>query len=269
MTVATQRSLYNVDLHLAMLTGHDYICLPNTTLNEKLNIKPTAKVPSGRYPTLQYIGIGIGGATSLNQSPGFINSEHSPIDGCLFEHIPFVVKELNDDLNNNDRLKYRMRKEEILPNGKTYACYYLKVIPTIDYDSKFYTITTREGISYIKQLDMNNPEILNPKPKTRVLKYDELEETELITKLCKFKFTLDAKEKKELENVYKLLGIENQLTEIGLFTGLDVDDGRFKEATCCQMMFSFDVKLDMTYELNQLATMEKYIELGGTEALIK
>lgn len=269
MTIATQRSLYNVDLHLAMLTGHNYICLPNTTLNEKLNIKPEITVPAGQYPTLQYIGIGIGGTPSLNQTQGFINSEHSPLDGCLFEHIPFIAKELDHDLNTTDRLNYRMRKEVIMPNGNTYACYYLKVIPSIDYDSKFHIITTKDNINYIKQLDMNTPDILNPKPKNRQIPYQDLEYTELVTKLCKFKFELNSKDKEELSNVYKLLGLDAQLTEIGLFTGIDIKDGLYKEATCCQLMFSFDVKLDMTYELNQLSTMVKYIEIGGTEALIK
>lgn len=268
MTTSTQRTLFAVDLALAQLFGENYTCLPNTTLNEKFGILPGENVPEGKYPTLQYIAIGIGGTGSIVSADNYVYSEHSPIDGALFKHIPFIMKKLDEDLDEVSRMNYRFRKEET-HNGETYACYYLKKIPANMYDQKFFKVTNINGQSYLKNYKLNDPKILNPVPRDRNISYDTVDQTEFVTKLSRFKLELNSTEMKELDKVYKILGYEHRkLTEIGLCTGIDVITGSFGEATCVQMAFHFDMNLDLTYSINSNSSLVKYIELGGSEALI-
>ena len=81
------------------------------------------------------------------------------------------------------------------------------------------------------------------------------------------KFSSD--EVKELENVYNILGHSKQImTEIGLCTGIDYDGYGVTEASCVQIAFHIGVNLDLTNSFRTEAAITKYIELGGSEALI-
>ena len=78
-----------------------------------------------------------------------------------------------------------------------------------------------------------------------------------------------AAEVKELENVYNILGHSQQLmTEIGLCTGIDYTGYGPTEASCVQIAFHIGVNLDLTNSFRTEAAITKYIELGGSEALI-
>lgn len=266
MGVQTQRTLFGMDLQLAQMFGKEYIITPNTTLNEKFNIQIVDK-PLGVYPTLKYITIGTGADTKFNSISGYPYSNHSPLDGALFNHIPFVMKTLDNDLDLSERNKYRFRKEET-HNGTLYACYYLKVIEEVLYDNKFYRINTVNNETYLKQMNINIPDILHPRPKDRDINYSTLENTEFITKLGKFKFTLDPDELKNLKEVKNILGNNKIVSELGLCTGIDVGEGTEVEAICVQIAYHIDMNLDMTYDFHKEETFTKFIELGGAEPLI-
>lgn len=269
MTTTSQRTLYGLDLALAQLFGAPYECLPNTTLNEKFNIYPNINVTPGSYPTLQYICIGVGGDSGIVDTEQWVYSQHSPIDAALFQHIPFIIRTPEDDLTATEKMKYRFRREEV-HNGKTHICYYLKKIPNNLYDQKFFKITTVNGESYLKQHKLNTADLLNPVPRTRMLNIKDLGETEFITKLTRFKLTLSAEELSELEKVYSIFNLRHRrLSEFGLCTGIDYDTGEYQEATCVQIGFHFGMNLDLTYSINTQASVTKYIELGGAEALIR
>ena len=268
MTTSSQRTLYGVDLQLAQLYGENYTCLPNTTLNEKFGILPGINVPEGKYPILKYITIGNGGNLQIPDSENFIYNEHSPMDAGLFNHIPFVIKTREDDLSEADRMKYRFRIEKTI-NGKLYVCYYLKVIPSNLYDQKFFKVTTINGENYLKTFKLNDPIFLSPKPRDRRLSYNDLDKTEFVTKLVRFKLEFSSEEVKELENVYKILGHEKKImTEIGLCTGIEYNINDTVEASCVQIAFHIGVNLDLTNSFRTEASITKYIELGGSEALI-
>ena len=268
MTTSSQRTLYGIDLQLAQLYGEPYTCLANTTLNEKFGILPDTNVPAGTYPTLKYITIGNGGNLQIPDSENFIYNEHSPLDAGLFNHIPFVIKTPEDDLTEADRLQYRFRIEQTI-NNQLYVCYYLKVIPSNLYDQKFYKVTTTNGENYLKVFKVNDPIFLNPVPRDRKLSYKDLDKTEFVTKLVRFKLEFSSQEVKELENVYKILGNDKKLmTEIGLCTGIEHSNGGTTEASCVQIAFHIGVNLDLTDSFRTESTITKYIELGGSEALI-
>lgn len=268
MTVTTQRTMYMLDLSLAQLIGEPYAIKPNTTLNEKFSIEQGNEVPSGVYPRLKYVGIGTGGLPGLNQSPGYIYSDHSPMDAALFNQVPFVLRPLDNDLSSGERSKYRFRKTETI-NGKAYIAYYLKVIPNFSYDNSFFNITSNGSETFVTTKDMNDPKLLNPIPTKRTVNLDNFRQSNLVTKFLKFRFEINPEELKELRNVFDILGRDYQLTEIGLFSGLDTSTGNGTEAICVQAMFFFGLNLDMTHSFNREKSLIKDIELGGSEPILE
>ena len=267
MVISSQRTLYNVDLHLSMLLGRDYMTKPNTTLNEKFDVLADVNGPEGMYPKLQYYCIGIGGDQLSESVSGFPVSEHSPMDAALFEQIPFVIRPIQQDLTPTERANYRFRVIETIKN-ETYVCYYLKVIPGYTLRDDFYKVTTVNGLSTLKLMDTDNPEFLNPVPRNRRLNYDNMNTTEFITKIAKLEFNLMHNDIKELENVLNILGKDGrQLTEIGVCTGIDnIIDGNV-EASSVQIAFHLGVNLDLVQSINVDNNIIRVIEIGGSEGL--
>jgi len=267
MVFNSQRTLYNIDLHLSMLYNKPYNIIPNTSLNEKFEILPNEQPEVGTYPNLKYYCIGIGGNVTVDNTSGYVYSEHTPLDGALFEHIPFVMKEIDSDLSASEKLKYRFRRLEV-HNNKTYACYYLKVIPDFDLRDYFYRIQTNNGVSTLSILDTNIASILNPTPKPRSINYNNIENVDYVAKVAKMEFSLYNNEIEELKNVLYILNkVDRQLTEIGICTGIDTILGDALEAKCVQIAYHNGVNLDLTISLNRDGAILKTIEIGGTEPL--
>ena len=278
MTLSTQRTLFNTDLHLAMLFGAKYSTLPHTTLNEKWSISneldPTKIGRLSEYPTIRYLCIGTGGNPGINSSNGFILSEHSPIDAALFNQVPFAMYEDGTDMNPDRQSNYRFKKKVTLSTGKAYTCYYLRMIEDINsvYDNKFQTIKNVGSETFISAFntDIN---MLNPVPRNKMIKYDKITETDFITKLCKIKVTFQKEELDDLANVLKILNKgSNVLTEMGLCTGIETYNKETKESLepeDVQLMFYLDLNLDLTYNFNSGKSFTKYIEVGGAEPLLR
>lgn len=274
MIINAQRTLYNVDLYLNIMLRKDYKIIANTSLNEKFDILSKVPVPAGVYPTLQYWAIGTGGNNVIGNATGFSYSEHTPLDGALFNHVPFIMRPVTDDLTALEKSKYRMRKLEIV-NDREYACYYLKVIPTVNLTTDFYKIVTRQmpdghkdSILYL--VDMNDPTILNPTPRDRRVDINAIDSTIALSKLAKLEFNLTEEEIQELKKVYELKKIERgQITELAACTGIDNHSLGYAEATCTQVAFFFEIDLDLTVDINKNGSINKVLEIGGGEGLIK
>lgn len=275
MVRTSQATIYSIDLALHRMVGKQYATPINTTLNEKFSILQSESIPEGSYPTLKYFVIGIGGNTVIQGNDKYAFSEHSPVDGSLFNHIPFVMKPVNQDLTLEEAANYRLKRIETIA-GVQYACYYAKHIPPIELKNFFYSIRTIAGGTSVSAptlsiLDTNNSDILNPTPKTRTLNYNNNTTTEYITKIAKVIFRLSTEEIANLKEVLKLRGLEgSQITEIGICSGLDKDmpTGN-KETYACQIMYHVGVSLSLALDLAKGESIQKTIELGGSEPLLK
>lgn len=143
-----------------------------TTLNERYNV--LADVSIGRKDAkdfeLKYFGVGIRGANcngsdSMGVSRMKIN-QHQPIDMNLFTAIPFICRPVNEDLDNVNRAKYRMRVVMNGYDGNSYVFYFLKLIDFSNYDPQ---------VSKIVRDDQGNEtatphvpvrdDLFNPQPK--------------------------------------------------------------------------------------------------------
>lgn len=114
-----------------LLIGKPYKALPNSTLNEKFEVQANVLPEAGKIPYLGYYCIGQGGHRNEVGADGFpLTSpiDHRPTDAGLFRYLPFVLRELTNDLDSAARSRYAMRKI-IQVDGRNYVAYYLKKIP--------------------------------------------------------------------------------------------------------------------------------------------
>lgn len=268
MIVNAQRTIYDIDLCLCMRLGKQYNILPNTSLNEKFNLYPEIQVPLNEYPKLKYYTIGIGGNNIIDNGSGFSYSEHGPIDGALFRHIPFIMRNHGDDLSETEKAKYRFRVIEVHDDIE-YICYYLKTIQDYDMREYFFKVHTVDDSPRLSAFNTNISTILSPIPKERGIELETYENMEYITKLAKLEFSLFNAELREINNVFNILNLDKkQITEIGVCYGIDFEtDEGCTEASCVQTGFHVGVNLDLTISLNTDSSILRSIEIGGTEPL--
>lgn len=124
------RSIYSAHLQTCKLLNRPFTILPNSTLNQKFNLFPNEVPNVNEYPVLGYIGIGNKGATYDVTGTGFVLTTpipHLPRHASLYNFIPFVIRDIFNDLNSTERLKYRLRVPVII--GETqYVAYYLRAL---------------------------------------------------------------------------------------------------------------------------------------------
>jgi len=275
--VSTVNTIYATALQLANFRGVKYTPMVNTTLNEKFDIlvDHTDIKETIHNPKLSCFAIGNGNIPSLkgdiSNDSVLYHGVHKPIDGALFNHIPFILREAYKDISKFDRLKYRLRKEYILNNVKYYA-YYLKVIPEDNFESKIYKIKTQDGhnpgITLFNSIDSS---ILAPKPIT--------EPTDIYSNTINYisitdqaRLRLDENELKEIYDAMKILGIpddKNIINEIALCTGSDVTNpiDQSTEIINAQIALFLDVDYDINILMSEGDILDRTIEIGGMEPL--
>lgn len=121
-------TIYGAELQTCQLLGLPYSIREHTTLNEKLEILNGITHNSTDYPRMKYIAIGNGGHRAKTGANGIEIGEilqHKPTDAALFNHIPFVVREPNNDLTPQQRERFGLRRLEE-HNGKQFVVYYLR-----------------------------------------------------------------------------------------------------------------------------------------------
>ena len=263
------RTVYNVKLQTCMMANIPYLPLPNTTLNEKFNILENVQrsyVPDNiTFPHIQGLVIGNGGKELVKSSIGDLClGRHTPIDGALFNHLPFVLRPIDNDLPDTDKLNYRLRKELYI-DGNQYVAYYLKKFNNdLEYRPEILYVDNSASIPSVKILDTDREDILNPSPNldNQIANYENSVQT---INMLKFVFKLSDFELLELKNVFSILNIQDTiLTELGVVTGIDIDNGNNKELIYAQIAFFLYISLDLELIDNVL---EKNIEIGGGELI--
>ena len=128
-----------VIINAAVSTGRTVDIQENTTLNQLYDVLKDESIgrKNGKDFTLGYYGIGIGGSRSIGTDSNGLEGrrvyQHKAVDFNAFYPIPFIIRELGDDLDPVTRNKYRMRV--VRKVGDTlYVMYYLKEIGFDEFD---------------------------------------------------------------------------------------------------------------------------------------
>lgn len=170
------RTIYAAHIGTCKMLNRPFSVLPNSTLNQKFNLHASELPSTNEYPVLGYVGIGNKGASYEVTTNGYVLTTpipHLPRHASLYNFIPFIVRDINDDISSTERLKYRLRVPMTI-EGVTYVAYYLRaltindLIPTVELrnvDNEIITTTSfSPTLSDLSPTPVNisNEDIANP-----------------------------------------------------------------------------------------------------------
>lgn len=131
---STVRTIYVAHLANCMMMRRPFTLLPNSTLNQKFSLFKDELPALNEYPVLGYLGIGNKGATYEMTDTGFVLTDpvpHLPDHASLYNFIPFLIRDINNDISSTERMKYRLRVPVTI-GGTTYVAYYLRALTIND-----------------------------------------------------------------------------------------------------------------------------------------
>lgn len=139
--------IMGIRLQNIKLLGLPYTPVDHTTLNELFDVQSGVVAPNGVAPTMQYLAIGDGGHQDATTSDGLsypMLVNHGPRDCALINHIPFVLREVTDDLGSAQQSQYGLRKAVTI-NGTNYYAYYLRKIDLTNVNVDLLQNTVSDG----------------------------------------------------------------------------------------------------------------------------
>ncbi len=220
------RTVFGALLETALYQKTPLVYLDNMTLNEKFDFLRNVFPNTNEYPAVRYFAIGVGGHTASIGANGRTKLEifqHSPTDGACFEHVPFVMRELSDDLTVDERANYGGRVIQQY-NDVNYICYFLKRMPVVGLaPSLIYKTVSGEGDAVTTPW-VPSTDNLNPTPRpfapngVNVVTGDYIMASSVNT----IRFT--TAEITELENVGKIMFGDPDymiISEVALVAGVD------------------------------------------------
>lgn len=163
--LSVTRTIIGGELQTCMLQGLPFVYQKNTTINEALEIYPEAVPSPGVYPQMKYYVIGIGGHTlgaSAGGRPKIVEEEYEPTSMNLYAQRPFVLRLESNDLTEEQRRNYGLRKL-VLKDGLRYFGYYARVIDQSNTTTTKTFYKKRNGVESFPVFIPTN-ENLKPKP---------------------------------------------------------------------------------------------------------
>lgn len=161
----TQRTIYAAYNQTCKELGFPITFPEYTTLNQALNIQYPYDYPADPDPILQYAVFGNGGNTFAQTTNGLntpIPIQHLATDANLYNLLPLVLRETNNDLTPEEMAGYRLRTTMTI-NGVEYIAYYGLVLNTSTLAVTMNSLQTSNGES-TTSLFVPNASNLNPTP---------------------------------------------------------------------------------------------------------
>ena len=219
------RSIYGAYLQTCALLGFNVDIKPNSTLNQKFDLFPNEIFNTGETPTVKYLTIGNGGHTASMGVDGLplINPvPHSPRHAALYNHLPFIIREVGEDLTPGERLLYRLRVPRTI-DGVNYMCYYAKVLDMSMVEPKIELRNNTDGIITATDFTPSLAD-LNPVKPVIPVNGNITSTGNYLASTAKIEFVMNETEITELLNACNIIyGSDNYafISEIGLCSGVD------------------------------------------------
>ncbi len=201
------------------------ILQPNTTLNEKLNIMETSRLDINDKVNVQWYCIGHGGHQILKSSNGIDypdSVKRDPLEASLYDMVPFVLRQKNQDLTEEEARQYRLKRIET-HGGVEYYAYYLKRM-TIEDKPKVLIETTVDGVKQVKPYTVTEANLSPHKPTLSPREVVSASNTKVRVSIgASINFT--EQDTENLKEVFKILYGTSKITlisEIGIVAGSDV-----------------------------------------------
>jgi hypothetical protein len=271
------RTIFGSYLQTCMFQRRPFVLVPSSTLNEKFGIAADQMPAANEIPWAGYFAIGNGGHRMSVGAGGVTKTEpvqHKATDAALYNHIPFVLREMENDLTVVERQQFALRRKES-HGGRFYFAYYLKridlsnAVPAMEY------ITAEGGTQTVTPFvpDSSN---LNPVPPEISPTGVNVTGGDYVSATSKNDLKFTPWDIQELLNVAKVLYDDDSyaiVSEIALCSGLDKvlqSPGvgnttiNFTEAIAVQVMTHINTFIPAKYSNQGTETL---LDLGATEPL--
>lgn len=271
------RTVYGSLLQTCVLLKLPFSLVDNTTLNEKFAIQAGVAPSATELPAMRYFAIGNGGHKMSVGAGGIAKPEviqHKGTDAALFNHLPFVLREEDNDLGPTDRALYGLRRVEV-HNGKRYIAYYLKRLALTTVNAAMEYTAVQNGNSTVTAFvpDSSN---LNPTPSVLNTSGVNVVSGDYVAATAKVEIALSSTDVDELLNVAKVIYDDDSyaiISEIALCSGVDkvVQSAgvgntviNFNEVIAAQVISHVSAFFPVKYSNSGLSTL---LDVGNSEAL--
>lgn len=171
------RTVFGAAMQTAQYLGKSYQVQENSTLNEKFGVQANTLPANDERHAVKFFCIGNGGHRAVTGADGLsytTPNNHAATDAACFNHIPFVLREIANDLSIEQRAQYGLRRVET-HNGRQYIAYYAKRL-VLDNVNVNLQKTTVEGSNQTTNPFVPTSANLSPTPLG-----DDLGDSEVVT----------------------------------------------------------------------------------------
>jgi hypothetical protein len=140
----------------------------------------------------------------------------------LYNHLPFIIREVTEDLTPGERLLYRLRVPRTI-DGVNYMCYYAKVLDLSMVEPKIELRNNTDGIITATDFTPSLAD-LNPVKPVIPVNGNITSTGNYLASTAKIEFVMNEAEITELLNACNIIyGSDNYafISEIGLCSGVD------------------------------------------------
>lgn len=271
------RTIYSAALQTSAILGIPLVIPEHSTLNEKFDVLTNHSISSNDRSVMKYGCIGNGGhrvVTNSNGIPYIDPIQHRPRDAALFNHLPFVLRTLDNDLSQVEAARYRLRVPVVV-NGINYMAYYMKVLDLSATVEEMDLYSVSNGITTSSAFTPNSGD-LNPTPplvsNTGVVSTSG----DYIAATAQVPFTLDEGEISEFKNACNIIYGNPALaiiSEIALCAGVDkvttgifgTNTQNYTEVISAQVMNFISSFHAVEFENNGIDLL---LNVGSTEAML-
>lgn len=149
--IAITRTVYGTYLDTVQKLGLPFQLIPNTTLNERFGVQAGVLPDGGKIPTMRYLAIGNLGHSTIKADDGSdetVPVVHRATDAGLYGQIPFVLREVTNDLPAHQRINYGLRVIET-HHGRNYVAYYLRRLDLREVTAQLQRIEVIDGVATV------------------------------------------------------------------------------------------------------------------------
>lgn len=270
------RTCYSAYLQTSKYLGlSPFRVLPHTTLNEKFNIQSGIAPAVGESPNVRYLVIGNMGHYTVKGPDGSdetTNYIHRANDAALYNQIPFVMREVNDDIPSDRRDTYCLRTTETV-GGKNYIVYYGRRLNMTGIQPQLLELTVINGIitatPYTPTVDD-----LNPVPPVISTSGTVIGSNKTVSASAIVKVSLSAEEIRDITNAYRIRTGSTRsptISEMGLCSGVDRrvtaagTNFQYNEVIACQVNVFIATNHPIGYNSSGL---DLTFDIGGVEPML-
>lgn len=272
--IPTQLANY---LQVVNYVGKPFEKKENTTLNQKFDIQASANLPANSIPSLKAYVIGIGGhdfTTGANGIPLPTSVDHQSDNFGLYNHLPFVLRPINNDLTAAERAKYCLRNIKEY-DGVNYYAYWGKRLDLSSVTVQETKRTTKDGITTVEEFVAEEAN-LSPTPPAIPNTGVTTSSGVYLATSCIIPMPFTETDVQEMFNVAKIIfGDERYaiMSEFGFVTGVDADVAistpsgqvQFKELLAAQISAIISSKYELIFNSKGF---DFSLEVGAVQPLL-